>query len=326
MTRRRSRLVFGILAGTVISAGIAAAAETKPIGFYAPWDAASVASLRQHGDQLGAVVPAWISVTGADHRVTVAPDPAGHAAISALPSHPKLWLMVQNALLGSWDGTGAASLLPDPTATASLLDRIEQEGVAAKAGGVVVDLESLPPGTQPDFLAFLAAARERCRHHGWTLAVTVPVANPDWNIGAVARVADRIILMAYDEHWQAGRPGPIASNPWFASVVKGALAQIPPRRAVVAIASYAYDWPANGSATILSIAQAEALAQRNGVRPQTDPTSGSAHFRYVADDVAHDVWMSDAATVRAQIAIAHAAGAQNIALWRLGTEDGAIWR
>jgi spore germination protein YaaH len=197
--------------------------------------------------------------------------------------------------------------------------------VREKAGGLVVDFEDLPAGAQADLQAFLAAARERCRRHGWTLAVTAPPANPDWNLSALGRAADRLILMAYDEHWQTGQPGPIASAPWFASVVKRAVAQIPTGATIVAVASYAYDWPANGPATVLSIPQAEALADKNGVKPERDAASGGERFTYSQGGVAHVVWMSGAVAVKGQLGVARQAGAKGVALWRLGTEDPAIW-
>jgi spore germination protein YaaH len=306
-------------------AGAAPAATPKMIGFYAPWDAASLTSLKQHGADLEAVVPAWLSVTGPEHKVTVVADPAGHAAVAVLKGRAKLWLMVQNALSGTWDGAGAAALLHDKAAILVLLDQLEAQGVRERAGGLVVDFEDLPSGAQGDLQAFLAAARERCRRHGWTLAVTAPPANPDWNLAALGKAADRLILMAYDEHWQTGQPGPIASDAWFASVVRRAVAQIPAGVTIVAVAAYAYDWPASGPATVLSLPQAEALAVQHGVRPERDPASGAKHFTYTVAGAGHGVWMSDAATVRSQAAAARSAGAQAVALWRLGTEDPGVW-
>ena len=308
-----------------MSAGAGRAAGTGMVGFYAPWDGASLASLKQHGADLEAVVPAWISVTGPGHKVTTVPDPAGHAAVAALKGRTQLWLMVQNALGGAWDGPGAAALMRDRAASAALLDQLEAQGVREKAGGLVVDFEDLPAAAQPDLQAFLAAARERCRRRGWTLAVTAPPANPDWNLSALGRSADRLILMAYDEHWQTGQPGPIASDPWFAAVVKGALARIPPSGTIVAVASYAYDWPAKGPAAVLSIPQADALARENGVKPERDAASGGEHFAYTQAGVAHVVWMSDAVAVKGQVGVARRAGANGVALWRLGTEDPSIW-
>jgi spore germination protein YaaH len=323
--RRLFRALAVLVAGATTS-GAGFAAEAKMIGFYAPWDGASLASLKQHGAELEAVAPAWISVTGAEHKVTVVPDPAGHAALAALKTRPNLWLMVQNAINGAWDGAGAAALIRDKAATSTLLDQLDAQGVREKAAGLVIDFEDLPPGAQGDLEAFLAAARARCRRHGWTLAVTAPPANPDWNLAALGRSADRLILMAYDEHWQTGAPGPIASDPWFASVVKRDVAQIPPGRTIVAVAAYAYDWPAKGPATVLSIPQAQALAAQNKVKPERDPSSGAEHFAYVAGGVPHQVWMSDAGAVRGQVKSARAAGAEGIALWRLGTEDPDIWK
>jgi spore germination protein YaaH len=325
MPRRALLPALMTILAAAMSASTGSAATSQMIGFYAPWDAASLTSLKQHGQDLEAVVPAWISVTGPEHRVTVVPDPAGHAAVAALKGRAKLWLMVQNALGGTWDGAGVAALMHDKAATATLLDQLETQGVREQASGLVVDFEDLPPGAQADLLAFLAVARERCRRHGWTLAVTAPPANPEWNLAAVGRAADRLILMAYDEHWQTGQPGPIASDPWFASVVKRAVAQIPAGETIVAVAAYAYDWPAKGPAAVLSIPQAEAVAAQHGVRPERDPASGAEHFAYTQGGVAHVVWMSDAAAVRSQVAAARSAGAHVVALWRLGTEDPAVW-
>lgn len=325
MRRRAPLSALAVLLAATMSAGAGRAATTKMIGFYAPWDAASLASLKQHGPDLEAVAPAWISVTGPEHKVTVVPDPAGHAAVAALKGRAKLWLMVQNALNGTWDGAQAAALMHDKAATSALLDQLVAQGVRENASGLVVDFEDLPSGAQSDLQAFLAAARERCRRHGWTLAVTAPPANPDWSLAAIGRGADRVILMAYDEHWQTGQPGPVASDPWFSSVVRRAVAQIPPGATIVAVAAYAYDWPANGPATVLSIPQAAALAAQHGVRPERDAASGAERFTYTMGGVAHVVWMSDAAAVRGQVSAARSAGAQAVALWRLGTEDPAIW-
>ena len=151
------------------------------------------------------------------------------------------------------------------------------------------------------------------------------MSNPDWDLAALGKTADRLILMAYDEHWQTGPPGPIASDPWFAGVVKRALTQVPPAKAVVGIAAYAYDWPPSGPAAVLSIADANALAAKTGSRPVRDPASGAEHFSYAAGDGPHAVWMSDAVAMNRQIALARAAGARTLAVWRLGTEDPSFW-
>jgi spore germination protein YaaH len=321
------RRFAGLMAALVVAApaGLSWAAASHLIGFYVPWDGQSLGSVQKHGGDLDAVIPAWVSVTGPDHKVTIVPDPAGRAAVAAVSPRPQLWLMVQNALQGAWDGPGAATLLRDRGATSVLLRDLEAQAVGAKASGLVLDFEDLPAGLQPDLLAFLGSARDLCRRRGWTLAITAPVSNPDWNLAALGKAADRLILMAYDEHWQTGPPGPIASDPWFGSVVRRALAEVPPGKAIVGIAAYAYDWPSSGPAAVLSIADATALAAKAGAKPVRDQSSGAEHFSYAAGGGPHVVWMSDAVAMNRQIAIARAAGAQAVAVWRLGTEDPSFW-
>jgi spore germination protein YaaH len=283
-------------------------------------------TLQQQGRTLETVIPAWTSVTGPSHVVTIAPDPAGHEALAALPRRPNLWIMVQNALLGAWDGQGAAALIADPAASASVLDQLEQQAITEKASGLLIDFEDLPPAAQPDLRRFLRQARERCRGHGWILAVTAPVADPAWDLPAIAQAADRIVLMAYDEHWQSGPAGPIASKAWFGAVAAKAMAGIPSSKAIIAVASYAYDWPTGQSAKVLSIEQAEALAAQAGVRPDVDPAGADDHFAYSVDGVQHDVWMMTADITSAEVGLARSLGARNVALWRLGTEDPLFWR
>jgi spore germination protein YaaH len=308
-------VAFGLLA--LLSA--TAAPPRDVMAFHAPWDAASAASIQQHGGSIGTVVPAWMSVTGPDHAVTIAPDPNGRAALASLAHKPKLLLMVQNALLGTWDGAGAAALLHDPAATTGLLDRLVQQIGDEKASGAVIDLEALPTGTMPDLQRFLAQARGRLKAHGWSLMVTVPVADPQWDAAALAGSVDRVILMAYDQHYQGGEPGPIAADDWFATVVGHALKSLPAGKAIVAVASYAYDWSPGQPTRVLSIPQALDLARGAGVTPADE------HFTYTADGATHQVWMMTAGSVRRQMAIATRLGAAGVALWRLGSEDPAIW-
>ncbi|HEU4970251.1 MAG TPA: polysaccharide deacetylase, partial [Sphingomonas sp.] len=106
---------------------------TLTVGFHAPWDSSSTASLQRHVDEVDWLVPGWISVTGPDHRWTVFPDRAGRQIIDHAVHRPKVLPMVQNALNGDWDGKGAAALLRSPAARKQLLDRLEAFLIANKA-------------------------------------------------------------------------------------------------------------------------------------------------------------------------------------------------
>ncbi|WP_419807559.1 glycosyltransferase [Sphingomonas sp.] len=305
--------------------GAVTANRPLAIAFHAPWDDASAASLQRHVEGLDWLVPGWVSVTGADHRVTLFPDPRGRAILAHAVHRPLLLPMIQNALNGEWDGPGMAALLHDPKARAATLNRVEALLVAEKADGAFFDFENLPVSAQPDYRRFLAEAHARFAARKWVIAIAVPADDPDWDLAAYARVADKLFLMAYDEHYQGGPAGPIASQRWFEGVVARAQRLVPPDRLVVAVGSYAYDWRTPGDTDANSVEEAWLAAHDSGVVPTFDPGSGDSSFAYDEEGVHHQVWIADAAAVHNQIAALTRVGIRSVALWRLGSEDPSLW-
>jgi cellulose synthase/poly-beta-1,6-N-acetylglucosamine synthase-like glycosyltransferase/peptidoglycan/xylan/chitin deacetylase (PgdA/CDA1 family)/spore germination protein YaaH len=295
------------------------------IGFHVPWDDASVASLQRHVEELDWLVPGWVSITGPDHHVTTFPDRRGQAILAHAVHRPLLLPMIQNALAGEWDGAGMAALLHDATARRATLDRVEALLVANRADGAFFDFEDLPASAQPDYRRFLAEAHARFAQRHWLIAIAIPADDPDWDLAAYGRIADKLFLMAYDEHYQGGPAGPIASQGWFESVVARAQRLVPPDRLVVAVASYGYDWGKSGETQALSVNEAWLSAHDSGVLPVFDPVSGESHFEYDEAGVHHQVWLADAAAVRNEVAALHRMGVRSIALWRMGTEDPSLW-
>ncbi len=296
------------------------------VGFHAPWDDASAASLVRHIGDLDWLVPAWVSVTGPDHRITRFPDLRARTIIAAAPTRPKILPMVQNALQGDWDGPGMARLLASPAARAALLDDLERGFVADHVDGIFFDFEDLPASAQRDYVAFIREARVRCARHGWRLAMAVPVGNPEWNLKAYAAIVDRMFLMAYDEHEPGGEAGPIASQAWFVATMRHDLRGLPPGKVAVALGSYGYDWTKPGTAEAIAVEQALLTAHESSVIPHFDVISGNVTFQYDGGGDVHTVWMLDAASVHNQLMAVRAMGVNAFGLWRLGTEDPAVWR
>ncbi len=292
--------------------------------FHAPWDDASAASLARHVDEIDWLIPGWISITGPNHKVTSFADPRGKAIISHAAHRPKLMPMVQNALDGGWDGPGISALLHDPAQTRATLDRVARLLAENQASGVFFDFEELPPEAHHAYQAFLRQAHARLP--GMTIAIAVPVADSGWDLKAYARVADRLFLMAYDEHSEPGDPGPIASRPWFADSVARAVRGLPHEKVVVALGSYAYDWEKGGDTIAHSVEDAWLTAKESGITPRFDRSSANSSFAYQEQGVRHDIWLLDAAAMHGQLAALRTLGLNAIALWRLGTEDPSIWK
>ncbi|MBN2973169.1 glycosyltransferase [Roseomonas aeriglobus] len=304
--------------------------ETSPaantplsIGFYVPGDDSSLGSLRRNVGALDWVVPSIVNVVGADHATTVLPDVPFDRMIAAMPRPPRVLPMVQNFNKGVWEGDRIAALLNDPAARATLIRRLAAVARQPANGGLVLDFEALPAHAMPAYLRFIPQLRAALPA-GAQIAVTVPAEDSAWPLGGFAKVADRVIFMAYDEHYDGGTPGPIASQDWFIRQVVAARRAIGADKLVVALGSYGYDWH-GGNTDALTIEEAWLAAHDSDAKPMFDPASGNTAFAFDEDGQRHTVWMMDAATSWNQMQVLKRLGIDDIALWRLGSEDAGFW-
>ena len=292
------------------------------IGFYAPSFDGGITSLQRNINALDWVVPA-ILTSDANGNIYQARAPRLAQVLASAQHPPKLLPMVQNIVNQQWDGKGVATMLRSPARRKALIDKLVATVANVRASGLVMDYESLPPEALPAYVSFLDQLN-RALPQSATLAVTVPAGEPEWRLASFARVVDNVILMAYDEHWQSGSAGPIASQPWFVQVVEDALHQVGHDKLIVALGSYGYDWHDN-TADTMAVEEAW-LAARDSQAPITfDPASGNAGFAYDEDNTQHQIWMLDAATSWNQFVVLRKLGIANIAMWRLGTEDPGFW-
>ncbi len=292
------------------------------IGFYVPWDPSSMASLRAHYDKLDWIVAAGATIDGRSGRLQVQDDARLAAMVHSHVSRPRLFMMVQNVSDKGWDGAAAAHLFASPARADALI----AQGIAAvrrdRWQGVVFDIENIPDGALPAYQAFLHRARAQFAKAGLAVALTVPGGEPSWDLRRFAAASDYLILMDYDQHWQGGEPGPIASLDWFAAQVADARSQVPFEKLIVAVGNYAYDWH-DGIADALSVEEAWLAAHDGGTQPTFDPESGNSGFAYEDNGHRHMVWMMDAATSWNQLQLLN--GVRGVALWRLGSEDPGYW-
>jgi len=334
-TTRRFNQAIRVLLGTqpptarqvgARKATAVAAAMSKPlyVGFYTPWDENSTTSLQRHIGDLDWLAPVWATVTGPNHQFNELPDRNGRAVVTSAPRRPLILPVVQNFANGQVDPGGIRSLLADARARRHFLDQFEAFLVANHASGAVFDFEELDPPGQFNYLQLLREARARFLKRGWLVTVAVPVAE-QWNYRAFATVADKLFVMAYDEHSNDGPPGPIASQQWWASNVAAAVRQIPRGKAIVTIGNYAYDWHDNGGDPE-NVEEAWVDAADSQAAPVFDRVAGNSTFAYDDENGhPHTVWVLDAASAFNELTLLDRAGLHEVALWRLGAEDPGLW-
>lgn len=116
--------------------------------------------------------------------------------------------------------------------------------------GVNVDIENVTDADRANYTEFVRLLREKIPP---TKEVSVAVAaNPNgWAAGwhgsydytSLAKYADYLMIMAYDESYQGGDPGSVASYSWVEKSVQYALAQdVAPDKIVLGIAHFGRYW------------------------------------------------------------------------------------
>lgn len=293
------------------------------IGFYTSWTDGSAQTLARHLDQLDWVAPTLMSIDPAGRLVTTEDAPMRRVLATSL-RHPLVVDVIQNASNGTWDGPGTARVLADPARRAALEQGISDSLDRTGDGGVMIDFENMPQGSLSDLRHLAAELHARFAPRHRVVAITMPIDSADWNPRAFAAVADKIVLMAYDEHWQGGQPGPIASESWFAGHLAQNLKGLSPDKVVVALGSYGYDWH-DGHADALTVEEAWLAAHDSGAAPTWDKASGNTGFAFTDQGARHDVWLLDAAASWNQMQMLSHLGVGSVALWRLGSEDPGFW-
>ena len=306
------------------------------VAFYVSWDPESRYSLAAHVNKLDVVAPQWLQLSGASGAMTLIDDPQADAILAGASKPPSVLPVVFNfdSDQQRWDGQAASAMLLNPTARAAMIDRLITLANKRNFAGYVMDLEELSPQALKVYPAFLAQVRAALRPLGRELWVTAPVdEDQPWPLKTLQDNVDALVLMAFDEHYQTGDPGPEASQSWFQAHVADELRKLDPNRTIVALGNYGYDWPKDKDAKVYEAADPltfnEAMERANDAEVQIDYDSDAlnSHFAYSdeEDGQQHEVWFLDAASLYNQMKVIDAWRPRGYGLWRLGAEDPGVW-
>lgn len=290
-------------------------------GFTAPWDARSDATVREHGQQLAAIVSGWIGLDSSSGRPLL-PSPFVDSI------RPRAGTVVRMAMVTSWHGerfhrTSILALARNRSALSRAAGDIGRYARSMSYSGLVLDFETLEPRDLQAQLVVMGAIADSARASGVrTIAAAVPALDTvAYPAKALLRVVDAIIPMLYDEHWSGSAPGAVATPAWVRGALAVRVAEAGAGKVIAGFPTYGYRWIRGKPTEALGYDEARAVAAQAGVPLVRDAATGSLRARTAA----WDLWMSDASLLRQLVSIGEGLGVRRFALWRLGREDPAIW-
>ena len=293
-------------------------------GFYVNWDETSKTSLRQNIDHLTHLIPEWLQLkpSGAEFAADVDAEVEQLATEHGLPVIPLI-----NNYHDGWHPEAVHELLRDRRKQEQLTASLKAFLLKHRFAGINIDFEMLDSQDRKHFTDFARRLATALHPKGLLVTFDLPADDSSYDLAGLARHADFLIPMLYDEHDQAGGAGPIASNPWFEQQLAAFCAQVPPAKVIAGIGAYGYDWQAGKEgAQSQTFAEATRSAQGASAQILLDPDSGNGQFAYWDEKHAvHQVWLLDAVSAYNHVQLAGQHGVRGAALWRIGSEDPSMW-
>jgi hypothetical protein len=192
--------------------------------------------------------------------------------------------------------------------------------------GLQIDFENVPARDGGAFLSFLAELRAGLKGKMFTVALharTRPIANDVEDYAKIKPLVDRILVMAYDEHWSTSAPGPIASMAWCKNVANYALRVIGREKLIMGIPFYGRAWGDPNPSKAYVYSGIETVLSENKV-PEIRRENGIPTFDYEVP-VAVKVYYEDAYSLSIRMDMYAAMGINAVGFWRLGQETQTVW-
>ncbi len=203
--------------------------------------------------------------------------------------------------------------------------------------GFQLDLENIDPSDENLYSRFVRDAAQEMHREDRLLSVAVVPrflgsAPSQWSAAydypALARSADFLTLMAYDNSGRLGPPGPIAGYDWVKHAIEYAVQRVPRDKLLLGIPLYGREWSETGDgfqARTMPYQETKAVLERLSIRPQWDEKQRSPWFEYQSNDTVCKVWYENAKSLSAKLRLVERFQLRGFAAWRLGVEDPRLW-
>ena len=277
------------------------------------------------------VSPSYFDLNTSGSLVTVNIDRSFIDAMHAMG------IKVVPMLSNHWNRTAGEKALSDPEALAqSVADAIVKNNL----DGVNVDIENVTHLHRNAYTEFVRLLRQKLPAEK---EVSVAVAaNPNgWTTGwhgsydyaALAKYADYLMIMAYDESWEGSSAGPVASYSFVKRSIEYALEHTTADKLVVGVPFYGRMWSSDGTffGNGLNLTMVETLVkQYNGtITYDTAARSPKAQFTVNAGDSllsvggkkltpgSYTVWFEDETSIYEKTRLIHQYDLKGMGSWSL---------
>ena len=214
-----------------------------------------------------------------------------------------------------------------------IIDTIVSETVRVGADGINIDFEKVNADCAPYYQEFIRELSVSCRTQGLVLSIDAYVPTYTRYLGRaeLARVADYIVCMCYDEHTSGSETaGSVSSLPFVQKGIRDTLEEVPAEQTIIALPFFTRLWKVNENASpssrAMGMGEAAAWLSENAVNVIWDEETGQNYAEAKGVDGTSKIWIEDAQSFSEKMNAVTAAGCAGVAEWKLGLETQDIWQ
>ena len=292
--------------------------------FYVNWDPGSIVSLRLHLSHITHLVPEWLTLANGKGDVSDDTDQTV-LAIAHQANLPILALLTN--FRDGWKPNDVRRVLNSAELRRDLIENIRSNLAEHNFAGINIDFESLESRDREPLVTFMRELAAEMHKNGYLVSEDVPVDDNAYDLKRLAEMNDYLVPMVYDEHYQSGEPGPVASEQFYEDQLDKVSKLAPPEKVIAGFGNYGYDWPI-GSAGSEEVTFDDVMvaATESHAPVEWDAASENPVLRYQLNGQRHEVWFLDGVTALNQIIDVNEWGFRGVGLWRLGAEDPGLWK
>lgn len=214
--------------------------------------------------------------------------------------------------------------------------------------GVNVDIENMTEGSRKWYVDFVKLLREKMPAEK-IVAVSVAANPKGWTTGwhgsydyaELGKHADYLMIMAYDEHYEGGEAGSVASYEFIEESIKYALKHVTKEKIVLGLPLYARYWKtgATSGGAAASYIQVQNLISKYDSKVTYDSESKSMKavitikesdekpkiYGKTLETGEYEFWYESDETIKEKLELINTYDLKGAGTWRLGMENVSMW-
>lgn len=297
---------------------------------------------------LTTISPTWFTV--ADTKGNLNSLASSQYVNYAHQSNIEVWALVRDFDGGISSNKESYQLLSHTSSRENLINQLMSEALQTGIDGINVDFEKISQECGEHYIQFIRELSVKCRQNEIILSVDnyVPKGyNAHYNLEEQGKVADYVIIMGYDEHYNGSyESGSVASLAFVEEGIKETLKVVPKEKTINAVPFYtrlwkevpktegqlkkeegteAAEYPVKVTSSAYGMDEAKMVIKSAGAEITVDKATGQNYAQWEENGATYKIWLEDIDALESKLQLMKEYQLAGTSAWRLGFENSKAW-